>query len=91
MHDIAPLAGLAAGALALVAYIPYVVSILRGNTKPNRATWFIWAVIGAILGASYYASGAEHTAWVTVGYFLGPTDHCGHSFHTIRRWRLRAS
>lgn len=64
--------GQIAGALALVAYIPLVLSILQGKASPNRATWWIWVLVGTLLGESYYASGARHTIWVPVSYVIGP-------------------
>lgn len=27
---------------------PYLRDIMRGKTKPERATWFIWAMLGII-------------------------------------------
>ncbi len=72
MPDITAVAGQVAGILALAAFVPYVLAILRGETKPNRATWWIWAVVGFMLGASYYSSGANHTIWVPVSYVVGP-------------------
>ena len=63
--------GLLAGLLSLAAFVPYIIAIVKGATKPNRATWWIWTINGLILLASYYASGAESTVWVAVGYFVG--------------------
>lgn len=34
--------------LAIVAGPSYVVDIIKGTTKPERATWFIFSVLGAI-------------------------------------------
>lgn len=64
--------GLIAGAIALLAYVVYVVSILRGKSKPNRATWWIWSFMGLVLALSYQFSGAENTIWVPYVEFLGP-------------------
>ena len=61
-----------AGAIAFLAYVIYIVSILRGKSKPNRATWWIWAFMGVVLVLSYQASGAENTIWVPFVEFLGP-------------------
>lgn len=72
MNETAALFGKVAGAVSLLAFVPYIVSILRRQSRPNRATWWIWAVLGTLLGASYYASGATHTVWVPVSYFVGP-------------------
>lgn len=72
MPDITALAGKVAGILTLASFIPYIVSILRKKTRPNRATWFIWTVVGFMCGASYYSAGASHTFWVPVSYMIGP-------------------
>jgi len=72
MPDITAVAGKVAGVISLVAFVPYIFAILRGTTKPNRASWWIWTVVGFMLGASYYSSGADHTIWVPVSYIIGP-------------------
>ncbi len=64
--------GLVAGVIAFLAYIVYIISIFRGGSKPNRATWWIWAFMGLVVGLSYYFSGAVNTIWVPVVEFLGP-------------------
>lgn len=65
MPDFAAVAGMVAGALGLLSYVPYVRSIFAGKTRPNRATWWIWTVLGTVLTASYYAVGARDTVWFT--------------------------
>lgn len=37
-----------AGVLVVLAFIPYVRAILRGETKPAKASWFIWATLDTI-------------------------------------------
>lgn len=64
--------GIIAGVLALAGYIPYIYSIIAGNTRPNRATWFIWTIIGGLLAFSYLAEGDQNSIWLPIGYFLGP-------------------
>lgn len=64
--------GILAGILALAGYIPYIISILQGKTQPNRATWFIWTIIGGLLAFSYIAEGDQHSIWLPLGYFFGP-------------------
>ena len=54
--SIGEIAGVIAGVLALTAFVPYIIAILRGSTRPNRATWFIW----------------HDTLWVPVAYVAGP-------------------
>jgi hypothetical protein len=70
--SIGEIAGVIAGVLALTAFVPYIIAILRGSTRPNRATWFIWTVVGLLLATSYYSSGAHDTLWVPVAYVAGP-------------------
>lgn len=72
MSDITAIAGQVAGIVAFAAFVPYIFAILRGQTKPNRATWIIWTAVGFLLAVSYYSSGARHTIWVPVSYIIGP-------------------
>lgn len=60
------LLGQIAGILAVVQAIPYIVSILRGKTKPARASYAIWSVVQVISVVSYIASGATDTKWVPI-------------------------
>lgn len=70
--DIKVVLGIVAGIIALLAYIFYIFAIFKGETKPDRASWWIWSFMGIVLGASYYFSGAENTIWVPMAEVLGP-------------------
>jgi hypothetical protein len=70
--DIKALCGMVAGGVALGAYILYIISILRGKSRPERATWWIWTLMGLVLATSYHFSGASNTIWVPIMEFLGP-------------------
>ncbi len=70
--DLKATLGIIAGIIAFLAYVVYVVSILRGKSKPNRATWWIWAFMGLVLALSYKFSGASNTVWVPYVEFIGP-------------------
>src|ERR1700730_15252856 len=70
--DVQELLGQLAGVISLFGFVPYIMEIVRGKTRPNRATWWIWTMVGAMLCASYYASGARHTIWVPISYVVGP-------------------
>lgn len=72
METFARLAGVIAGILPVVALVPYVISVLRGRTKPNRATWWIWTLVGILTIASYRSSGADQTIWLAVAYAFCP-------------------
>jgi hypothetical protein len=62
------LIGQVAGVMALVQVIPYVVSILRGHTKPERTTYFIWLILNVVTTSSYIAVGARTTIWTGIAY-----------------------
>ncbi|HEX5038086.1 MAG TPA: hypothetical protein VFX30_13085 [bacterium] len=62
--------GIVAGALSFLAFVPYVLSMLKGKNRPNRATWIIWTAVGVSLLASYAASGARETVWVAAANLL---------------------
>jgi len=64
--------GVVAAIVAASALIPYVRSILAGHTRPSRASWLIWSLIGGVLAASYKASGAHATFWIALVYALIP-------------------
>ena len=64
--------GIVAGILAIGGYLPYILAILRGETKPNRATWLIWTIVGALLASSYFETGDRNAIWLPMGYFFGP-------------------
>jgi hypothetical protein len=73
MHEIASIAGKLAGIISLSAYAPYILSILRKETKPNRASWIIWAIVSTIIALSYREAGASYAFLAPVGYVIGST------------------
>ena len=72
MDDWRTYAGQIAGLVSLAGFAPYLMSTVRGRTRPNRATWWIWTFVGAGLCASYFAAGARDSIWVPVSYVIGP-------------------
>jgi len=73
MHDIASIAGKLAGIISLSAFFPYIFSILRKETAPNRASWIIWAIVSSIIALSYREAGASYAFLAPVGYVVGST------------------
>jgi hypothetical protein len=53
--------------LSIVMIIPYIIDILKLKTKPERASWFIWTVLGFIAFFSQLAKGASDSLWLTAG------------------------
>jgi hypothetical protein len=56
--------------LSIIMIIPYVRDILLLKTKPERASWFIWTVLGFIAFFSQMAKGASDSLWLTGGQTL---------------------
>jgi hypothetical protein len=63
--------GLISGILSIVMVIPYVRDIFRHTTKPERASWFIWAILAFISFFSQMAKGATDSLWLTGGQTVG--------------------
>jgi anti-anti-sigma regulatory factor len=63
--------GIVAGALSIVAVIPYIVTTLRGQTQPHRITWWILSVLGLMMSASHFAAGGGSTVWVPLCGAIG--------------------
>lgn len=70
--DLSEVIGKIAGIIAVLAFIPYIWSVLKGRTRPSRASWLIWAVLGSSILASYHSSGATDTIWIPVIYAIMP-------------------
>ncbi len=59
--------GYTSGILFMFSAVPYVRSILKGNTKPQRITWLIWTVLVFIAFFSQLAKGATWSLLLTAG------------------------
>ena len=62
--------GMVAGSVLLLGNIPYIRSIRRGDTRPNRVTWGIWTTIGFLLLGSSYSLGATNTLWLMIAQVI---------------------
>ena len=70
--DIKHILSVVAGLLFLAGYAPYIRAILRGETRPSKASWMIWATLDLITIAGMFAKhaingqiiGATVGAWV---------------------------
>lgn len=54
-------------------YLPYIRDILRLKTKPERASWFIWTILGSIAFFTQLAKGATNSLWLTGVETVGVT------------------
>ncbi len=55
-----------AAVLSAVAYAPYIRDTIAGRTRPHRASWLIWSVLGAIAMMSQIDEGAGASLWFAV-------------------------
>ena len=65
--------GYASGVISCLAFIRYYWTIVRGESKPNLATWLIWSIVGFIIWRTYGEVGAKETIWLALTYFVLPT------------------
>ncbi|CAN5530387.1 hypothetical protein BH24ACT5_BH24ACT5_06250 [soil metagenome] len=64
---------LASGVLTAGSVVPYLVSIARGYTRPQRMTWFVFALLETIAAVSLISEGNELGALLAVGLAAGST------------------
>jgi len=60
-------------ACSTIPYIIYFRDILRKKTKPERASWLIWSVLGSIAFFSQLAKGASNSLWMPGLQTIGVT------------------
>jgi uncharacterized protein with PQ loop repeat len=71
MADIYSSIGMIAGIIEFLGFLPYILNTISRKVTPNKATWIIWSVVGIIIAASYYASGARDTVWMPIASAIG--------------------
>ena len=53
--------GIVSAVVFVVAYIPYIAAIIKGETKPHPFSWLLWGIIGLINLFFYLKVGAHET------------------------------
>ena len=56
-----------AAAATLIAALIYIRSMFKGQTKPNRVTWFMWSIASFIAAAAASSNGAN---WAVIPVFM---------------------
>ena len=64
-------AGYLSGIVIIISLLPYFKDIFLKKTKPERASWFIWSVLGLISFFSQFAKGASYSLVMTGVQALG--------------------
>lgn len=62
--------GYISAVLSILMVVPYIRDIFLLKTKPERASWLIWTVLGFIAFFSQLAKGATDSLWLTGGQTL---------------------
>lgn len=63
--------GILAGVVSLLAYIPYISSIVKRKTVPSRTSFWILFFAGFVTLLAYEGSGASNTLFFLVGDLVG--------------------
>ena len=53
--------GILSAVFFTIAYIPYIISVVKGKTNPHPFSWFLWGLIGIITLFFYIRVGAAET------------------------------
>lgn len=64
------ISGIISVALAVYCGIPYLRSILRGQTKPHQFSWLIFAIMNAIITVSQYHKGARASVLISLTFLV---------------------
>lgn len=55
--------GIVSSILALITYIPYLIDMFKGKTKPHLYTWVIWSVVTGIGFFGSLKTGGDAGSW----------------------------
>lgn len=66
MNEIKNIAGIAATILVFLGYIPYLLNIAKGKTKPHIYSWLIGGFVALIIFGLQITSGAGIGSFVTL-------------------------
>lgn len=58
--------GALAAAIGLLCYVPYILSLRKGESKPHVYSWLIWGLQGLVFYFAETAAGAGPGAWISV-------------------------
>jgi hypothetical protein len=62
-------AGPLAAGIGVLSCLPYIRATVRRTTKPERASWLIWAAEYAVLFAAQIANGGKNADWLVGAEF----------------------
>lgn len=59
--------GVFAGVVQIIATVPYLISIVRGSTRPNLISWILWTVTVSITLVAQISAGASGSIFLLIG------------------------
>ncbi|HEX7963807.1 MAG TPA: hypothetical protein VF466_04430 [Candidatus Saccharimonadales bacterium] len=80
VHDFVVVCGFLSSALAIYCGIPYILSILRGQTKPHQFTWLIFTIMNGIIVVSQFLAGARASMLISAIFLVYSAVEWGLSF-----------
>jgi hypothetical protein len=80
MHTFVVVCGAISSVLAIYCGIPYIFSIVRGETKPHQFTWLIFTLMNGIIMISQFLAGARASVLISVIFFVYSGIEYGLSF-----------
>jgi len=63
--------GVLAGLGTVYAFIPYIADTANNRTRPQRASWLIWSVLGSIAFFAQLYEGASASLWFVAAQVTG--------------------
>ena len=64
MGDYHVVLGVLGSVIGALAYVPYIVDIYRGTTKPHPFTWFVFGLLNAIVFFGQVIEGGGPGSWI---------------------------
>lgn len=72
--------GLISAILNVSTMVPYVYAVVKGQARPNRVTWIVWAFLSWVIFLASAASGAHATLFWLGSAVINSTIVMGLSF-----------
>jgi hypothetical protein len=68
--SISAILGITAGLLSAIGFILYIRAILKGNTKPERSSWWLWSALMIVALIAQISAGATWSILLTVVFLV---------------------
>ncbi len=56
--------GYLSGICITLSFLPYLIYIFKGQTRPERASWLLWSILGGIAFFTQLSKGASYSLWL---------------------------